>query len=447
MASSPTPRQPETSRPAEPPIQVLVVDDSAVIRRLVCAALEADPAVTVIGTANNGRQAVEKLATLRPDLVTLDIEMPEMDGLEALVEIRRRLPYLPVIMCSTLTERAAAATLDALARGASDYVTKPTKVRSPAEAVASFRAELLPKVHALGRRRPLFRTTRPARPGPSGTAAGPTRSVPPVVDGRRPGVAPIPAARTRPGSRVTGRPQDGSARTAGAVAAAGAPADMVPPGTSALRRGGIDALVIGTSTGGPDALGVVLPALPADLPVPVLIVQHMPPVFTTLFAQRLNLAVPLRVREAEDGDPVRAGEILIAPGGHHLRVVRRPGGVQAVIDDRPPVNFCRPAVNVLFESVAEVFGSRVLAVVLTGMGCDGLQGCVRIRAVGGQVLVQDAETSVVWGMPGSVAKAGQADVALPLTEIGSAILAAICGGARSDRALGGSAPSLTGAPR
>jgi two-component system chemotaxis response regulator CheB len=353
-----------TAHPGPRRVRVLVVDDSIVIRRLVKDALSADPQIEVVGIAQNGRIALDKIAQLKPDAVTMDIEMPEMNGIEAVRALRRTNPRLPVVMFSTLTERGASATLDALAAGASDYVTKPSNVGSFAESQNSIREQLIPKLKALtGTRR-----------------IAPAAAVPPPP--RRP-------APPRP------------------------------------RSGPFGVLAIGCSTGGPDALATVLPALPADLPVPVVVVQHMPPVFTRLLAARLDGQSQVSVAEAVHGEPLVPGRVLIAPGGSHL-VVRRSGtSVVAELTEDPPENFCRPAVDVLFRSVAAVYGDRVLAAVLTGMGRDGEKGAGAIRDGGGEVVVQDDATSVVWGMPGAVAMAGQADRILALPQIGPTLAAAL----------------------
>lgn len=354
-----------------PKIRVLVVDDSSVIRRIVTEALAGDPAIEVIGTAVDGRSAVEKVAQLHPDAVTMDIEMPNMNGIDAVRAIRKTQPRLPVVMFSTLTERGASATLDALAAGASDYVTKPSNTGSFEQSKANVRDQLIPKLKALtGTRR--------------------------VVGGAAPGaVRPLPAPR---------------------------------PATAKPRTGAFQALVIGCSTGGPDALAQVLPHLPGDLPVPVLVVQHMPPLFTRLLAQRLDGSCKLKVAEAGEGDAVRPGQILIAPGGKHLTVRRQGATVQTHLTEDPPENFCRPAVDVLFRSASGLWGDRLLAVVLTGMGRDGEKGSTLIRSSGGEVIVQDEPTSVVWGMPGAVAVAGQADKILPLQRIGQEIAATLTRG-------------------
>jgi two-component system, chemotaxis family, protein-glutamate methylesterase/glutaminase len=358
-------------------IRVLVVDDSVVIRRLVTDVLDADPQVEVVGIAQNGRIAIDKVAELKPDAITMDIEMPEMNGIQAVRAIRRTNPRIPIVMFSTLTERGASATLDALAAGASDYVTKPANVGSIAESRQNVREQLIPKVVALcGRRRAATAPGAPAGPGG-------------------------PAPRSAPAAPV---------RTAA---------------LRGQRTAPFSVLAIGCSTGGPDALANVLPLLPGDLGVPVVVVQHMPPLFTRMLAQRLDQASKLTVVEAVEGEPVIPGKVLIAPGGFHLEVKNRGTGAIAHLTEDPPENFCRPAVDVLFRSVAATYGKNVLAVVLTGMGRDGERGAKVIRDGGGEVFVQDEATSVVWGMPGAVASSGLADRILPLGQIATDIMAVL----------------------
>ncbi|BEP15086.1 chemotaxis response regulator protein-glutamate methylesterase [Acidothermaceae bacterium B102] len=358
-------------------IAVLVVDDSVVARRLVTTALQSDPEIEVVGTASSGRLCLDKIAQLNPDLVTLDIEMPDMDGLETLKELRRRHPKLPVIMFSSLTERGAAITLDALTFGANDYVCKPSKVSSPDEAMASVQAQLIPKIKALT-------GVRAARLGRAAVTASP--------------LMPVSSTVTRPR------------------------APFVPTPASGEPTGPVDVIAIGASTGGPDALALILGQLPADFPVPVVVVQHMPPLFTRLFAQRLHTAGNVIVREAKDGDIVEAGTVLIAPGDYHLSLRRDGVHVRAGIHQEGPENWVRPAVDVLFRSVADVYGERALGVVLTGMGQDGIRGVERMSAAGAQIVVQDEATSVVWGMPGVVANAGLAHRILPLSEVAGHLL-------------------------
>jgi len=346
-------------------IRVLVVDDSVVIRRLVTHALEQEPALEVVGFASNGSIALSRIPQLNPDVITLDVEMPEMDGLAMLRELRKQYPLIRVVMFSTLTERGAAITLQALALGADDYVAKASNAGSLDRSMASLRAELIPKI------KQFF-----VLPG----------SAPPV---RQPAIAP-----TRPSGKV-----------------------------AVLRNvRGWRLLAIGVSTGGPNALGELIPHFPTDFPLPILIVQHMPPLFTRLLAERLQTATPLKVEEATEGSTVTAGKVLIAPGDYHMQV--RNGGAQTVIalDQSPPENSCRPAVDVLFRSVAEVYGGCVIAAILTGMGQDGLRGTEALKAKGAYVIAQDEESSVVWGMPGGVVTAGLADCVAPLGTIVPEIL-------------------------
>ncbi|HET9188787.1 MAG TPA: chemotaxis response regulator protein-glutamate methylesterase [Acidothermaceae bacterium] len=342
-------------------IGVLVVDDSVVIRRMVASVLDDDPEIEVVGTAANGRIALDKLPQLRPDIVILDVEMPVMDGLATLRAMRLTHPHLPVVMFSTLTERGAAATLDALSAGASDYVTKPSHVGSVNASIDRVRSELIPKVKAL---------------------VGATREK--------------SASRSRP----------------------------VPPARP-VRQDRVDVIAVGCSTGGPDALTAIVTGLPADLSVPIVVVQHMPPLFTRMFAERLDRSCPLLVREAADGATLEPGQILVAPGDHHL-VLRRQGvEVVAQLTKEAPENYCRPSVDVLFRSVASVYGNGALACVLTGMGRDGLKGAERIRAAGGRILVQDQASSVVWGMPGAVAQAGLANDVVPLEKVAETLINAV----------------------
>ncbi|MGQ7295881.1 protein-glutamate methylesterase/protein-glutamine glutaminase [Quadrisphaera sp. KR29] len=357
------------------PIRVLVVDDSVVVRKIVTDCLSGDPQVEVVGTASNGRLALAKIAALRPDAVTMDIEMPEMDGIQAVREIRKTERRLPIIMFSTLTDRGAAATLEALTAGASDYVTKPANVGSVQASMAQVREQLLPKLLALTGRTPT----------PAQAAAVPRATALTALHGA------ASAAQAAPAPRA------------------------VPPRQPAV-------LVVGSSTGGPEALASVLPRLPRDLPVPVLVVQHMPPLFTAQFAARLDKLCALDVVEATAGTPLRPGTVHLAPGDWHLTVRAADREKRTVLTQDPPENFCRPAVDPLFRSVVEAYDGAVLAVVLTGMGSDGKLGAARVRAAGGYVIAQDRATSVVWGMPGAVATSGSADEVLPLGSIAEAVL-------------------------
>ncbi len=351
-------------------IRVLVVDDSVVIRRLITHALEQDPELEVVGVAANGSIALQRITQFNPDVLTLDIEMPEMDGLETLRRIRRDYPQLRVIMFSTLTERGAAVTLEALTLGADDYVTKASNGGSLDRSMTRLQEELVPKI------KQFF-----CLPGRSRTAA-------------RPQPAQLPAA---------------------------------PPlwrGTPALQSTKLwpKVVVIGVSTGGPTALNITLPQLPSGFPLPVLVVQHMPPLFTRLLAERLHSSCRLPVEEASQGDRVNSGKILIAPGDFHMKVAASGGEVHVRLDQSPPQNSCRPAVDALFSSIGEVYGGAVIAVILTGMGQDGLRGVEILKAQGACILAQDEASSVVWGMPGAVVNAGFADRVLPLDQVVPEIL-------------------------
>jgi two-component system, chemotaxis family, protein-glutamate methylesterase/glutaminase len=340
-------------------IRILVVDDSVVVRRVLCETLSADALLEVVGSASDGRIALAKIDQLHPDLITLDVEMPVMNGLETLGQVRKLYPKMPVVMFSTLTEHGAAATLDALALGASDYATKPSNTGSPEVAIAAIRAELIPKIKAL--------------------CAGQVKKVTTILP-------PRPAAPVR-------RP---------------------------LHRR-IEMVSIGTSTGGPNALAEVLLQIPKNFPVPIVLVQHMPPIFTRLLADRLAAHCEIPVHEASAGVIVSPGHAWIAPGNYHMRLKRAGTGWRLELNQDPPENSCRPAVDVLFRSVAEACGAQALAVVMTGMGSDGVIGAQCIRQRGGEVIIQDEASSVVWGMPGLVYASGQADAVYPLSQLGHEI--------------------------
>lgn len=371
-----------------PRIRVMVVDDSVVIRRMVADILAADPDIEVVGTAANGRLALQKMPQLSPDLVTLDIEMPELNGLETVTEIRKTWKHVPIIMFSTLSESGATATLEALSRGATDYVTKPSNVGSLALAQQRIRDDLIPRIKQL-----CGHVLRPGRPA----------LVPP-----RPRTAP-PAAVAASGSATT-------------AVAGSAHAERVLLAKNTKSTGAIDVLAIGCSTGGPNALVAIIPKLPADLPVPVVITQHMPPLFTKFLADRLTAMSALPVHEAVGGEVLTPGTVWIAPGNYHLVLERRAGRVVTTLTQDPPENSCRPSVDVMLRSVVSCYEHRVLSVILTGMGQDGFHGCELVHSVGGRVLAQDEASSVVWGMPGFVARAGIAEAVLPLTDIADGIV-------------------------
>jgi len=372
-------------------IRVLVVDDSVVVRRLVSDALAQAPGVEVVGVAANGRLAQAKVEQLRPDAITMDIEMPEMNGIDAVRALRAAGHRMPIIMFSTLTERGAAATLDALAAGATDYVAKPSNVGSVQESIARVAGELVPRLRSLV---PV--------PGLSGGAPGAAAA--PGAAGARPAAA-GPVARPA------------------AAALRRTPTLRPAPAPHANRL-----VVLGSSTGGPEALSRVLSSLTAPPRVPVLVVQHMPPVFTRQLAARLDRLGPATVVEAAGDELLRPGTVYIAPGDRHLEVRRAGSAVETVLTDGPPVNYCRPSVDVLFRSAVRTVGGELTAVVLTGMGADGRAGCADIVEAGGTVMVQDEATSVVWGMPGAVAGAGLAHRVLPLAEVAGTLERALAVG-------------------
>lgn len=351
-------------------IRVLVVDDSIVVRRVVTEELETQSDIEVVGAASTGRIALERVTELHPDLVILDIEMPDMDGLTALTHLRASHPQMPVVMFSSLTALGAAITLEALSRGASDFFAKPGGPGGLEASRRLIRAELIPAIRALCARKPI---------------APPVRSKAPLSP-----AAPRPTAGTASGARI-------------------------------------DILAIGASTGGPNALAEIFMLLPPGLPVPIVVVQHMPPMFTQMLADRLSKHSQIPTVEAKSGSELEPGKAWVAPGDHHLVLVREGLRIRTLVNQEPFENACRPAVDPLFRSVAKLYGPHCLAVVLTGMGQDGLRGCEAIRAAGGQILAQDEATSVVWGMPGFVARAGLADRVMPLPMLAGEILRRVRG--------------------
>lgn len=356
-----------TNTLVQAPIKVLVVDDSMIVRRAVVDALKPDPEIDVIGTASNGKIALEKIPQLKPDVLILDIEMPICDGFEVLKGIREQGLRVKTIMFSTLTERGASQTIKALSLGAHDYVLKPssgTNVHSYGEGVKQVAHELTPKIKQFRKR---FAVTQ------NGATAPLTKArVMPIK--RRLSTSPVPQI-----------------------------------------------VAIGISTGGPEALAKLLPCLSASLSVPIVIVQHMPMLFTKLLSERLNIASKLQVVEATDGMKLQGGLVYIAPGDYHMVVQSGSGHMLVSLNQDPPENSCRPAADVLFRSVAEVYGSRALAVIMTGMGHDGLEGIRMMHARGASVIAQDEASSVVWGMPSGVVEEGLADRVLPLEQLAGAI--------------------------
>lgn len=357
--------------------RVLIVDDSGFFRRRIKEMLSEDRALEVVGEAADGRQAIEEVLRLKPDVVTMDIEMPVLDGISAVREIMKRRPT-PVLMFSSLTFDGARATLDALEAGAVDFLPKRfSDISANAETA---RKRLQEQVKAVGGGpRSAQRTPAPTSPERTRTAPGAPRRAP---------AASAPAAR---------------------------PARHGP----GLRD--LDLVVIGASTGGPVALQKVLTELPANFPLPLLIVQHMPANFTSAFAQRVNGMCRLQVREAADGDTLEPGVALLAPGGTHMGVRRRGGALSVYTIEPREGQFYKPSVDIAFTEAANTCGGRVLGIVMTGMGADGCEGAADIKRRQGYVWSQDEASSVIYGMPGAVAKAGLTDREMPVTEIGGAL--------------------------
>lgn len=370
-------------------IRVMIVDDAIVVRGLFTRWVEAEPDLELVASLRSGREAVNQIERVMPDVVVLDVEMPDLDGIAALPLLLEKKHDLVVIMASTVTRRNAEISLRALSLGAADYIPKPATTRE-ASAAITFHRELIEKIRQLGLRA-LRRQSSAARLN--------TLLAKPA--GLR---APLRHSLSAAHPEVELRPMP-----------------LTPPRV----------LVIGSSTGGPQALNTVLTQIRGVLELaPVLITQHMPPTFTAILAEHLTRAIKITVREATAGEEINAGIVYIAPGGRHMTVARRDGTAVIALDDGPLVNFCKPSVDSLFTSAASVWGPKVLALVLTGMGADGLAGAKDVVAAGGHVLAQDEATSVVWGMPGQVAHAGLCSAVLPLDDIG-AKLSHLFAGARS----------------
>lgn len=353
--------------PSSDAIRVMLVDDSAVVRGMVARWLGSEPGIAVVASCLNGKIAVESVEKAQPDIIVLDIEMPEMDGLTALPLLLKRAPKARVVMASTLTLRNAEVSLRALSMGATDTIAKPSSVATP-DAGETFRRELISKIRGLGATRPKTALT-PSLAGPASTPS------------------PVGPPKLRPFSTV--RPR---------------------------------ILCIGSSTGGPQALNVVFAALPAQLGVPILVTQHMPPTFTQILAKHLGGVCGRPSSEAQHGMALQPDHLYVAPGDRHLTLRRDDRGVATcVLTQDPPEHFCRPAVDPMFRSAAKAFGRETLGVVLTGMGADGRNGAQAIAAAGGATIVQDEATSIVWGMPGAVAQAGMASGIYPLNSIAGEI--------------------------
>ena len=373
-------------------IRVMVVDDSVVVRGLVSRWLKEVPGVNVVSSQRNGLLAVADVPKTMPDVVVLDIEMPEMDGLTALPKMLAAKPDLKIIMASTLTRRNAETSLHALSLGAADYVPKPETNRGVTTS-DEFRRELTDKVLAIGR------TVRPA--------------------GRRPGASVRHAPEAAAPAKSTQAPQAEHSAPTG-------PAKEISfrPFNSTLPK----VIVIGSSTGGPQALFEVTRAIaPAIGRLPVIITQHMPPTFTAILAEHITKSSGKSCKEAEHDEVLLPDHLYVAPGGNHLTLAREGVDLIAKLDDRPPINFCKPAVDPLFESAAALFKGATLGIILTGMGSDGRDGGRAVADAGGNIIAQDKETSVVWGMPGAAAEAGVCAAVLPLAQIGPRIVRAISG--------------------
>ena len=384
-------------------LRTLVADDSALFRRVLSDTLGGMPDIEVIGTAFNGRQAVQRVQELQPDLLTLDMEMPELDGLGVLDALRQAGSRTSVIVLSALTRKGGQLTMRALEKGAFDFITKPDTTNAD-QSRAAILAELAPRVRALGHRLEVRNLLRPANGGPPARGSGTPATSP---------------------ARGTPSTSPGASSSAAAGSLQGI-ADRMHRVAHALKP---EVVVIGVSTGGPNALARLLPALPASLGVPVLIVQHMPPVFTQSLAESLSSKCVLRVKEACHGEVAEANTVYIAPGGHHMRLV--PAGDRArslQITDDPPENNCRPAVDYLFRSAAQHYPGRALAVILTGMGNDGTLGVRLMKRSGCLCIAQDEASCVVYGMPKSVVEAGVADAVLPLDQIAARIVSTVRGG-------------------
>jgi two-component system, chemotaxis family, protein-glutamate methylesterase/glutaminase len=372
LASSPT-----SNSTRQEPLRVMVVDDSVVIRGLISRWIESEPDMVVAASLRTGLDAVRQIERVDPDVVVLDIEMPELDGISALPLLLEKKRDLIVIMASTLTRRNAEISFKALSLGASDYIPKPESTREPA-AAETFRHDLIQKIRHLG-----AKVRR----------AVPVSASPPLAPALERSREPLP----RPPLAQTAHPQL-----------------LRRPFSPQAPR----ALLIGSSTGGPQALMTLVSEIGAVIDrFPVLITQHMPPTFTTILAEHLARSSRRPAHEAVDAEIVRAGQIYLAPGGRHMRLARQGSDAVIALDDGPPVNFCRPAVDPLFTSAIDVWQGGILAVVLTGMGSDGMRGGKEIVAAGGNVIAQDEASSVVWGMPGAAANAGICAAVLPLDQI------------------------------
>ncbi len=370
----------------------MIVDDALVARGFVKRWVDAEPDLELVGSLRDGREAIEQLERINPDVVVLDVEMPDIDGITALPKLLEKKPNLAIIMASTLTRRNAEISMKALSLGALCCIPKPEANERVAS--ADFRRELIETVRQLGSRR----LGRPAIHARAPVAPAALASLPRV----EPAPALTPATHSAKSHHTTA--------------------------IRAMPRLQPKALLIGSSTGGPQALTEVVSHIGkiADR-VPILITQHMPPTFTTILAEHLSRVSGRAVREAVDGEPILPGRMYLAPGGIHMRVKKRDGHPVIALEDSAPVHFCKPAVDPLFSSAAQIWGNGAFGVILTGMGCDGTDGGTEIVAAGGAIIAQDEETSVVWGMPGAAAEAGICSAILPLNDIAPKIVKVFLG--------------------
>ena len=355
-------------------IRVMLVDDSAIIRGLITKMVASDPGITIVASVGDGAQAVKRMEKRDIDVIVLDIEMPVMDGLTALPKLIKIDPNVKIIMASTLTERNADVSLQALKAGAADYVPKPTSMNKVSGA-SDFRREILEKIKILG----AASRRQAGRPVPAADVAADSQSQPSIYS--------VPVTLRQP-------------------------TNILPP----------KILAIGCSTGGPQALFKLFANLKPKIDVPVVITQHMPPTFTRLLAEHIANSSDWTCTEAQDGDVLKANHAYVAPGDFHMEIENAPDGFTIRVNQNPPENFCRPAVDPMFRSLSQVYGGRVLAVVMTGMGTDGLKGGGKIVETGGTLFAQDEKTSIVWGMPGAVAAAGLCSDVLPIDKLGKRIM-------------------------
>ncbi len=360
-------------------LKVLVVDDTVVYRKIVSDVLSEVPNVEVVGTAYNGKSALSRIASLNPDLITLDIEMPEMDGLETLERMQTEAPHVGAIMLSSLTQKGGEMTMKALDLGAFDFIPKP-QAGSMEENQNAVRDALIPMLKAFARHKEI-KTILKSNGGLK--------------------LLKKPASRSKSVSKAETRMEI----------------------RGHVKREKSDIIVIGISTGGPNALAQMMPKLPADLDVPILIVQHMPPVFTQSLANNLNAKCQIPVKEAVDGEPLQPNVALIAPGGRHMKVVAGADGKTRIVrvTDDPPENSCKPSVDYLFRSIAHHYVGRATGVIMTGMGSDGTLGLKLMKRNGATVIAQNEETCVVYGMPKTPVDQGLADAIAPLDRIAEEI--------------------------